>query len=40
VVQLYDRRSRLGLVGQQIDVESGRWTDPSSHVGGAIDSYY
>src|SRR6185436_13676920 len=40
VVQLYERRSPIGLVGEQIDVESGRWTNPSSHVGGAIDSYY
>lgn len=40
VVQLYERRSPIGLVGEQIDVESGRWADPASHVGGAIDSYY
>jgi mannosidase alpha-like ER degradation enhancer 2 len=40
VVQLYTRRSPLGLVGQEIDVESGQWTNTSSHVGGAIDSYY
>jgi ER degradation enhancer, mannosidase alpha-like 2 len=40
VVQLYTRRSELGLVGQEIDVESGQWTNTSSHVGGAIDSYY
>jgi mannosidase alpha-like ER degradation enhancer 2 len=39
VVQLYERRSPIGLVGEQIDVESGRWADPASHVGGAIDSY-
>lgn len=40
VVQLFARRSKLGLVGEEIDVESGRWANPSSHVGGAIDSYY
>ncbi|HLI65301.1 MAG TPA: glycoside hydrolase family 47 protein, partial [Caulobacteraceae bacterium] len=40
VVALYERRSPIGLVGEQIDVESGRWADPASHVGGAIDSYY
>jgi mannosidase alpha-like ER degradation enhancer 2 len=40
VVQLYERRSALGLVGEEIDVESGRWTSATSHVGGAIDSYY
>jgi ER degradation enhancer, mannosidase alpha-like 2 len=40
VVHLYERRSALGLVGREIDVESGHWTNPASHVGGAIDSYY
>jgi len=40
LVQLYRRRSRLGLVGEEIDVETGRWTSPASHVGGGIDSYY
>ncbi|HKS25811.1 MAG TPA: glycoside hydrolase family 47 protein [Thermoanaerobaculia bacterium] len=40
VVQLYKRRSNIGLVGDEIDVETGAWTSPSSHVGGAIDSYY
>lgn len=40
LVELYKRRSKIGLVGQEIDVESGAWTDKASHVGGAIDSYY
>jgi mannosidase alpha-like ER degradation enhancer 2 len=40
LVQLYKRRSKIGLVGEEIDVETGEWTNPSSHVGGAIDSYY
>jgi hypothetical protein len=40
VVQLYARRSKLGLVGEEIDVESGQWKSPNSHVGGGIDSYY
>ncbi|HEX3532019.1 MAG TPA: glycoside hydrolase family 47 protein [Thermoanaerobaculia bacterium] len=40
VVQLYNRRSSLGLVGEEIDVETGAWTSRASHVGGAIDSYY
>jgi Glycosyl hydrolase family 47 len=40
LVQLYRRRSKLGLVGEEIDVETGRWTSPASHVGGGIDSYY
>jgi mannosidase alpha-like ER degradation enhancer 2 len=40
VVALYDRRSALGLVGEEIDVETGRWVSADSHVGGGIDSYY
>jgi Glycosyl hydrolase family 47 len=40
VVQLYKRRSTLGLVGEEIDVETGAWTSRASHVGGGIDSYY
>jgi mannosidase alpha-like ER degradation enhancer 2 len=40
VVQLYRRRSKIGLVGDEIDVETGQWTSRASHVGGAIDSYY
>jgi len=40
VVQLYKRRSKIGLVGDEIDVETGEWTSRASHVGGAIDSYY
>lgn len=40
VVQLYRRRSKIGLVGEEVDVETGAWTSPASHVGGRIDSYY
>src|SRR6266550_4403219 len=40
VVQLYKRRSKIGLVGDEIDVETGQWTSKTSHVGGGIDSYY
>ncbi len=40
VVAMYKRRSPLGLVGEEIDVETGEWTSPVSHVGGGIDSYY
>jgi glycosyl hydrolase family 47 len=38
--QLYRRRSDIGLVGDEIDVETGEWTSTASHVGGGIDSYY
>jgi Glycosyl hydrolase family 47 len=40
VVALFGRRSAIGLVGSAIDVRTGAWTDPDSHVSGGIDSYY
>lgn len=40
LVETYKRRSSLGLVGSSINVETGRWTDPESHISGGIDSYY
>jgi mannosidase alpha-like ER degradation enhancer 2 len=41
LVALYTRRSTLtGLVGEGINVETGQWTNRTSHIGGGIDSYY
>jgi len=40
LVELYNRRSPIGLVGTWINVETGQWTDTDSHISGAIDSYY
>lgn len=40
LVELYNRRSSIGLVGSGINVETGAWTDPASHISGLIDSYY
>src|SRR5260221_7051012 len=40
LTELYARRSKIGLVGEEIDVESGAWISKTSHVGGGIDSYY
>jgi ER degradation enhancer, mannosidase alpha-like 2 len=40
LVEVYRRRSPLGLVGTHINVETGAWTDPDSHLSGEIDSYY
>lgn len=40
LVETFKRRSPLGLVGSSIDVETGQWTDPDSHISGGIDSYY
>jgi len=38
--EVFNRRSPVGLVGQQINVERGEWTDWDSHVSACIDSYY
>ena len=40
LVQLFNSRSKIGLVGTWINVETGEWVDKTSHIGGAIDSYY
>jgi glycosyl hydrolase family 47 len=40
LVEIYKRRSPIGLVGTWINVETGQWTDTDSHISGAIDSYY
>src|SRR5207302_4301668 len=40
LVEFYSRRSALGLVGSSINVETGKWTDTTSHIRGGIDSYY
>ncbi|MGZ5503619.1 MAG: glycoside hydrolase family 47 protein, partial [Chthoniobacterales bacterium] len=40
LVETYKRRSPLGLVGSSINVETGEWTDPDSHISGGIDSYH
>lgn len=40
LVEVYERRSRIGLVGGNINVETGEWTDTESHLSGGIDSYY
>lgn len=40
LVETYNRRSKIGLVGEWINVETGEWTNNDSHISGAIDSYY
>jgi ER degradation enhancer, mannosidase alpha-like 2 len=37
---VFARRSKLDLVGERFDVESGAWTNTRSHIGARIDSYY
>ena len=40
LVETYNRRSSIGLVGTNINVETGKWTNTDSHVSSEIDSYY
>jgi mannosidase alpha-like ER degradation enhancer 2 len=40
LVETYNRRSPIGLVGTRINVETGKWTNTASHVSAEIDSYY
>ena len=38
--EVFKRRSKIGLLGTFINVNSGEWTNTDSHISGAIDSYY
>ncbi len=40
LVELYNRRSPIGLVGSSISVTTGIWVGGTSHISGGIDSYY
>jgi hypothetical protein len=40
IVQVYNRRSGIGLVGTTINVDTGKWENTESHISGMIDSYY
>ncbi len=40
LVETFKRRSAIGLVGTNINVETGKWTNTGSHVSAEIDSYY
>ncbi len=40
LVETYNRRSSIGLVGTRINVETGKWTNTDSHISAEIDSYY
>ncbi|XP_055630276.1 ER degradation-enhancing alpha-mannosidase-like protein 2 [Toxorhynchites rutilus septentrionalis] len=37
---LYDHRSSIGLFGNHIDVQTGRWTAQDAGIGAGVDSYY
>ena len=40
LVEVYKRRSPIGLIGTRINVETGKWTNTDSHISAEIDSYY
>ena len=40
LLQLYAARSPLDLVGEGIDIATGKWTNTESHISACIDSYY
>jgi ER degradation enhancer, mannosidase alpha-like 2 len=40
LVELYNRRANIGLVGDSINIKNGKWTGRDSSVSGGIDSYY
>lgn len=37
---MFERRSRLGLVGASMDVQSSAWVHKEATIGPGIDSYY
>ncbi len=37
---VYNRRSKLGLFGEVIDVNTGEWINTQSHICAGVDSYY
>ncbi len=37
---IHERRSALGLAGENINVQTGIWVDSVSHIGCCIDSYF
>jgi hypothetical protein len=40
IMLVYEKRSAIGLVGETIDANTGKWTRTKSHISGYIDSYY
>jgi mannosidase alpha-like ER degradation enhancer 2 len=40
MMEVYKRRGKTGLVGLQINVVNGNWTNTESAIGAYIDSYY
>ena len=40
IMYVYGKRSKLNLVGEQINIHTGEWVKTRSHISGYIDSYY
>ena len=40
MMEVYNRRSAIDLIGEQIDVNTGKWVSTQSHISGYIDSYF
>lgn len=40
IMAVYNKRSKINLVGEVIDVNTGKWISTQSHISGYIDSYY
>lgn len=40
IMEVYKRRSKIDLIGEKINVISGKWERSTSHISGYIDSYY
>ncbi len=40
LLELYNRRSSLDLVGEAINIDTGEWTKTESHLGSGIGAYY
>ncbi|MCX6281185.1 MAG: glycoside hydrolase family 47 protein [Bacteroidetes bacterium] len=40
VMTIYNLRGKTGLMGSQINVETGEWVDRQTHISGGIDSFY
>lgn len=40
MLAVYKRRSKIDLVGETIDINTGKWIGTQSHISGYIDSYY
>jgi mannosidase alpha-like ER degradation enhancer 2 len=40
MVELYNRRSAKGLFGSAINIETGKWLDPTATIQGGTDSFY